>query len=318
MLQGFSTPILLLIFNRPLLTQQIFNKIKEVKPQHLFIAADGPRPNKPLDAAVCQETRKIVDQIDWECEVKTLFRDQNLGCGFAVCSAISWFFDQVEEGIILEDDCLPDVSFFPFCSELLQKYQNDERVFLISGTNMQNGKKRGNESYYFSQYPITWGWASWKRAWKHFSYDIPNFNQTFQSGSINHVFQSSKEKSYWRKKVKRGVTEKDKIWDYQWWFAIWKNKGMAIIPNTNLIINLGFRNTGSHAFLCDCIREPSSSSPILFPLIHPKNKIINFEADRFTYKNAYSHSFLRFLRLVRENGIVEILKYTLNKFKKNK
>jgi hypothetical protein len=312
----FSSPILLLIFNRPQVTQQVFNKIKEVKPQYLYVAADGPRANVPHEAAICEETRKIIDQVDWECEVKTLFRDKNLGCGFAVCSAISWFFDQVEEGIVLEDDCLPNASFFPFCSELLQKYRDDDKIFLISGTNMQNGIKRSDDSYYFSQYPITWGWASWRRAWKRFSYNIQDLDQVFKSAGLNHVFQSSQEKSYWREKLKKGVTEKDKIWDYQWWYAIWKNKGIAIVPNTNLIVNLGFRNTGSHIFLSDCIREPSTSSSMLFPLTHPINKIINFEADKFTYKNAYSHSFPRFLRLVRENGIKEVFKYTLNKVNK--
>jgi hypothetical protein len=281
---------------------------------HLYVAADGPRPGREDDKINCALTRAIINQVDWDCEVKTLFRDENLGCGFGVCSGISWFFEQVEEGIVLEDDCLPDISFFPFCNELLNKYKEDEDIYLIIGSNMQNGVKRGDASYYFSNYPITWGWASWRRAWNHFSYEIPHFHQSFKSGDLNHVFQSFQEKSYWRKKVKLGVTEKRNIWDYQWWFAIWKNKGITITPNTNLIVNLGFRNDGSHIFLHDSLREPSISNPIQFPLVHPKNKIINKFADQYTYKNIYSHSLFRLLRLTRENGIAVILKYAFKIF----
>jgi hypothetical protein len=312
---SFNTPILFLIFNRPDTAQEVFNQIKKIKPRYLYVCADGPRVGREDDKINCKLARAIIDQVDWECEVKTLFRDENLGCGFGVCSGISWFFEQVEEGIILEDDCLPDPSFFQFCSELLTRYKEDESIYLISGTNMQNGINRGQASYYFSNYPVTWGWASWRRAWKYFVYDIPHFNRLFESGEFNHVFQNFQEKLYWRKKIKLSVIEKKNIWDYQWWFAIWKNKGITITPNTNLILNLGFRNTGSHIFLRDSIREPLIKNSIQFPLIHPNNKIIDMVADQYLYKNALSHSFFRFFRLVRENGVMTIVKYTIGKFK---
>lgn len=312
----FPTPILLTIFNRPEETQQVFNQIRLIKPKFLFIAADGPRPGRSTDTELCAETRRIVEQIDWDCELKTLFRDSNLGCGFAVCSAISWFFEQVEAGIVLEDDCLPEISFFSFCSELLIKYKNDETVFLISGTNMQNGIKRGEASYYFSNYPITWGWASWRRAWSHFVYDIPDMNAMLKSGVLDQVFQYRGEKSFWSRKLMRVMTEKKNIWDYQWWLAIWKNKGLTITPNINVIMNLGFRKCGSHAFLTDRTREPQISEPIQFPLIHPSDKTVNVVADRFMYKNAFSHSIPRFYRLVKENGIISISKYIITKLKR--
>ncbi len=318
MIQNFNIPVLLLIFNRPDVTQRTFNSIKAVNPKFLFVAADGPRPGRADDTINCKLTKAIIDQVDWDCEVKTLYREENLGCGFAVCSAISWFFEQVEEGIVLEDDCLPEISFFPFCSELLSRYKEDESVYIISGTNMQNGIIRGDASYFFSNYPITWGWASWRRAWNKFSYNIPDFEKSFNSGDLDHAFQSKREKSYWKTKVKQSETEKKNIWDYQWWFAIWKNGGIAITPNVNLVLNLGFRNTGAHSFLYDTIREPSITFPVLFPLIHPKNKIINRKADLFTYKNVYSHSLSRFIRLTRENGLIRILKYTIFNFLKPK
>jgi len=313
MILNFNTPILLLIFNRPEVTQKVFNQIKAVKPRYFYIAADGPRPDREEDIINCQQTREIIKQVDWECEVKTLFRDENLGCGFAVCSAISWFFEQVEDGIILEDDCMPELSFFGFCSELLEMYKADDTVFLISGTNMQNGYRRGNASYYFSNYPLTWGWASWRRAWSQFRYDVPDFEMAFSSGVLDHAFQSSKEKLYWKNKIKMVESNKKNIWDYKRFYAIWKNKGIAIVPNTNLIINIGFVNSGTHAFLIDSRREPSSLNSIRFPLKHPL-KIIDREADQYIFRNAFSHSIPRLFRLVKENGIISILKYSLSKF----
>ena len=149
----FNTPILFLIFNRPDLTKQVFDKIREIKPLHLFIAADGPRGDKYEDQELCRKTKEIVSLIDWECEIKTLFRDENLGCGRAVSEAISWFFEHVEEGIILEDDCLPSSTFFNYCEILLEKYRWDNNIMHIGGTNFQNGIKRGNADYYFSKIP---------------------------------------------------------------------------------------------------------------------------------------------------------------------
>lgn len=309
MLVNFNTPILLLIFNRPEITLQVFNQIKAVKPQYLYVAADGPRPGRPDDIIACSQTREIINQVGWPCEVKTLFRNENLGCGLAVSSAINWFFEQVEEGIILEDDCLPDVSFFPFCSELLTKYKEDKDVYLISGMNRQNGIMRGNASYYFSNYTVTWGWASWRRAWSKYSFDMPDAEEQFSNRNLDLAFQSVNEKKYWRNKIINLQTEKVKsTWDYQWRFAIWRNKGIGITPNVNLVINLGLRNSSTHTFLKDSRREPSAVLAVRFPLLHPP-KIVDRIADLYTYKNAFSHSPTRIIRLINENGIISIIKY---------
>lgn len=313
---NFDTPILFLIFNRPDVTLQVFDQIKKIKPKHLYVAADGPRENHASDLTDCAKTRQIIDQIDWPCELKTLYRNENLGCGFAVCSAISWFFEQVEEGIILEDDCLPDLSFFLFCGELLVKYREDKSIYLISGTNLQNGFKRGNASYYFSNYPITWGWASWRRAWNKFNYDVPDADQIFNSGLLDHVFQSVHEKRYWRNKIIIAESQKKNIWDYQWFYAIWKNKGISITPNVNLVTNIGFRNNAMHTFLRDSIREPSSTNSIQFPLIHPP-KNIDRRADQYTFKNVFSHSLRRLFRLTKENGIISMVKYAVSRLVHN-
>lgn len=314
--QSFDTPILFLIFNRYDNAQNVFDQIKKVKPKQLYIAADGPRIGYEEDKANCNKTREIISQVDWSCEVKTLFRDQNLGCGIAISSAINWFFEHVTEGIILEDDCLPDLSFFPFCEELLAKYREDENIYLISGTNLQNGIKRGNASYYFSYYPVIWGWATWKRSWLNYNYDLPEFDTTFKSGHLNHIFQSNNEKLYWRTKIQELESQKIKhTWDYQLLYTIWKNKGLCISPNENLVTNLGFRNASTHLFLRDSIREPSITHPLQFPLIHPQ-KVIERKADNYIYKHVFSHSFPRLIRLTKENGISAILRYTLSKFSK--
>jgi len=157
---SLKAPVLLLIFNRPDTTQLVFNKIRKARPAELYIAADGPRKNQPDDPENCRKAREILRQVDWDCKISTLFREENLGCKIGVSSAIDWFFSEVEEGIILEDDCVPDQSFFQFCQELLARYRDDKRVMMISGDNFQFGRRRTDYSYYFSQYVHIWGWLA--------------------------------------------------------------------------------------------------------------------------------------------------------------
>jgi hypothetical protein len=161
-----------MIFRRPDFTSRVFEQIRNVRPARLYIAADGPRSGREGEQQLCIETRAIIEQIDWDCELKTLFREKNLGCKMAISSAIDWFFEQEEEGIILEDDCLPNQSFFRFCDTMLEKYRNDDRIRHISGCNLQHGKKWGTASYYFSNLTHAWGWANWRRVWKDYDRDL--------------------------------------------------------------------------------------------------------------------------------------------------
>lgn len=316
-MKEYDTPILFLIFNRLGTAQQVFNQIRSIKPKFLFVAADGPRENIEGESEKCIETRAILNQIDWNCTLKTLFREKNSGCGLGVSSAITWFFEHVEQGIILEDDCFPDLSFFTYCAELLDKYKEDHNIYMISGTNLQNGIRRGEASYYFSNYTITWGWASWRRAWRYFNYEINDIEYTFKSGQLDHVFPRNEEKIFWMNKFKEAILDKKNIWDYQWFYSIWKNKGIGITPNTNLIINIGFLNNGTHTFLRDSRREPVSINPILFPLIHPTENV-DIQADIFAYEQAFRHSISRFFRLLKENGIFPILNYIFRKIASKK
>jgi hypothetical protein len=172
-----NVPVLLIIFNRLDTTRKVLNSLKEVKPKFLFIAADGPRLNIIGESERCEKVRNwVLENVDWDCEVKTLFRKHNLGCGYGPANAISWFFDNVKEGIILEDDCVPDTTFFEYCSILLEKYRDDNRISIISGTNIDKQKyfSPKSESYFFSVFPLTWGWATWKRNWDNFDFQIKN------------------------------------------------------------------------------------------------------------------------------------------------
>lgn len=254
-----NTPVLLLGFIRSQTAQKVFNEIKKVKPKKFFLAVDGPRSNKPEDKALCQKTRDIAKQIDWECEVKTLFQEKNLGCGLETMTAINWFFENVDEGIIFDDDCIPDQSFFYFCQELLEYYKDNEKIMHISGDNFQEGKKRGNSSYYFSQYTHNWGWATWKRAWKYFDFDIA------------------------------GPEKKKHTWDTQWHLSVKKHHGLAILPNVNLISNIGFNNGATHT----SHESKFSNMPteaMVFPIIHPKKINRNLTADFFTYCEVFGGS----------------------------
>ena len=234
----FDTPILFLVFNRPNTTQMVFERIREVKPKYLFIGADGPRAEMKGEKELCEEVRRIVLDIDWECEVETLFRDTNLGCGQAVSQAISWFFEQVDQGIILEDDCLPEPTFFPFCEKLLAKYKTEERVMHIAGSNFQLGRKRGTASYYYSRYTHVWGWATWERAWNKYDFDIVNYNNNYMAMSERSKFLRVDLLD----KVRNGEID---TWDVQWSFCVNKENGVSIIPQIGLVKNIGF-GSGTH------------------------------------------------------------------------
>lgn len=281
-----DTPILFLIFNRPDTTQQVFNRIKEVRPKFLYVAADGPRPTKLGEIEKCKATRDIIQQIDWDCEVKTLFRDQNLGCGKAVSSGISWFFDQVNEGIILEDDCLPTLSFFDFCQQLLETYRNDQRIWHISGYNLQNGIKRGNADYYFSQETAIWGWATWKRVWNHYNLNLESL-PALEKTSLKENLKASKIHAltalYDYRKVAAGKVD---TWDYQYSYYQLINYGLSIVPNVNLVENIGFTEHATHQNQQKEIHQANKAIDKDFSnLIHPKFVLPDTKADRYTYNN---------------------------------
>lgn len=273
----FATPVLVIIFNRPELTRKIFDQIRKVKPLFLFIAADGPRPDVPGDLEKCAATREISNEINWECELRTLFREDNRGCGHGPAEAITWFFDHVEEGIILEDDCLPDERFFPFCAELLERYRTNEHIAMISGTNLLGQWKPNRQSYLFSALGGTWGWASWRRAWSYFDYSAAAWKTAEGKRRVEETLgrksffrHFSNEFDFYFKEQRRDV------WDFQWYFSRLYHGGYSIVPAVNLISNIGFDGDGTHTFGA---KSPSSLKPtyaLSFPLKHTPIEVDQF------------------------------------------
>lgn len=272
----FETPILFAIFNRPDTTQKVFDQIKKIKPKQLFVSADAPRPNRPDDIESCAQTRKIVKQIDWPCEVKTLFQEKNVGCGVALSSAINWFFDHVDDGIILEDDCLPNNSFFYFCKKLLERYKDDHRVFHIGGTSYRDLMKSPIESdYYFTQIPQVWGWATWKRAWNHYDFSLKNFTEFKKQKIIKNIFENEIIQNAWLNKFE---TQYDKtknktstsVWDSQWVYTVLSQNGLCITPTKNLVANIGFDSRATHTKNTDTFMSNQPAKEIdIKSLKHP-------------------------------------------------
>ncbi|MDQ3535803.1 MAG: nucleotide-diphospho-sugar transferase [Bacteroidota bacterium] len=283
----FDTPILFLIFNRPDTTKRVFERIREVKPRQLFIAADGPRKGNEIDLINCRAARDIVNNVDWDCEVETLFRDANLGCGKALSGAITWFFKNVEEGIILEDDTLPDSSFFTFCRDLLEYYRTSNQILVISGNNFQEGKIRGNASYYFSRYPHIWGWATWRRAWRFYQVNCKDLNEFILSPLFKEVTNSRKERRYWQQLFMKVENEEVDTWDYSWLYTVWSHNGITILPNFNLVENIGFGINATHTFGSNVDYKKNILGSIS-DIIHPNKIIVNRQADMFTFKTYFS------------------------------
>lgn len=286
-----KAPVLFLIFNRPDTTQRVFESIRKAKPARLYVAADGPRPNTIGEAEKCQIVREIATSVDWDCDLHTLFRDKNLGCRVAVSTAIDWFFEHEEDGIILEDDCLPHPTFFRFCEELLNKYRDDQRIMMISGDNFQFGNKRTPYSYYFSRYAHIWGWASWSRAWKHYDVNMRLWPEIRAGRWLHDLFGDRQVVNYWGNIFERVYNSEINTWDYQWTFACLIHNGLVILPNNNLISNIGFdgnaTHTGGQSQFANLTTEP-----MLFSLFHPPYVIRDARADAFVDKIMFRPPFL--------------------------
>ncbi len=254
-LEKFNTPILFIIFKRPEHQKQVFEQIRQVRPTQLFIAADGPRANVPSDTEKCAEARKIIQQVDWPCEVKTLFRDKNLGCGLAVSSAITWFFSHVDEGIILKDDIKPSISFFYYCRKMLDYYRDDHRIFQINGNTahitLEKGYKETTTPYFFNRFAQIWGWATWKRAWDHYDF---NLNFLKKPGALNAMYRTIKQSLHpSNANMISGILNGRyygglDTWDIQWFCTILINGGWCISHKTNLTENIGFDQEATHTW----------------------------------------------------------------------
>ncbi|GBR74727.1 capsular polysaccharide synthesis protein [Candidatus Termititenax aidoneus] len=264
----FQTPVLFCVFNRLETTRRVFAVIQKIQPQYLYIAADGPRTGKSGEQEKAAAVRKfIMDNIDWECDTKTLFRTENLGCNQAITSALNWFFEQEEQGIILEDDCLPALSFFPYCAELLDRYKDNARIYHIAGYTPVEKKSDYAYSYHFTGTPNVWGWATWRRAWRQYCADLSDLPQFSAQKKLNKIFSRVLPRMFFMYIFKHRMQTPDAgTWDYRWAYSVIKNEGFCLTPDKNLILNIGSGadatyNTG------DFFNE--NSYEIKLPLQHP-------------------------------------------------
>jgi hypothetical protein len=274
-----------MIFNRLEESLAVLGQIKMYKPAKLFVAADGPRPSVLGEGGRCEAVRKaVLGGIDWPCEVTTKFSVVNQGCKVAISSAITWFFQHVSRGIILEDDCVPDVSFFPFMESMLERYQDNERITHVGGFNCQNGIKRGPASYYFSKYFHVWGWATWRRAWQDYSLDFTDYEAFLEEDVLGRSFIHPQIAASWQRNFE-SVREKGlDTWDYQWVYLNIKRDALSIIPNVNLVRNIGFNEHATHTKLED-ISVSGNVALSLDPvaLTHPSFVFADNCADLYTY-----------------------------------
>jgi hypothetical protein len=282
-----QTPVVFLVFNRPDTTQQVFDAIRQAKPPKLLVVADGPRATHPDDLEKCTAVRAMIDTVDWDCEVLIDYAHANLGCKNRVSSGLDWVFEQVEEAIILEDDCLPDQSFFPFCEELLERYRDSKKIMAISGDNFQFGRKRTKHSYYFSIYNHCWGWATWRRAWQHYDVKMEQWIKISQVKFLQNFFPNFSAVKYWQNKFDQTHLGKINTWDYQWTFACWYRNGFTILPEVNLVKNIGFDSTGTHTTNQFNPYANLETAPISFPLKHPPEIIQCQIADQFTQNHKF-------------------------------
>ena len=290
------TPVALLIFNRPATTARVFERVRRAKPPALLVVADGPRLDRPDEARLCREAREVVEAVDWPCEVSTNYSDVNLGCGRRVSSGLDWVFDSVERAIVLEDDCLPHPSFFPFCDELLERYRSDDGVMHISGHTFQSlgGSDRGpakalrrlrrrrDPSYYFSRYPHVWGWASWRRAWRHYDFEMSAVRSNSDRSALLESFSDPAECAFWSRTWDEVVRGEIDTWDYQWALTCMRLGGLSAMPSANLVSNIGFGEGAHHTIAAETPLANLPTPGIRLPLTHPEAVLRDERGDAHT------------------------------------
>lgn len=302
-----QTPVIFFIYKRINPTKLVFETISQIKPRNLYIIADGPKNEEEKYA--CLNVREVVSKIDWPCNVKRLYSNNNLGVRDRIISGLDWVFEKEDRAIILEDDCLPDGTFFKYCEELLEFYKNHPKVMTISGNNFMFGKKITSDSYYFTKYHHIWGWATWKRAWEQFHSWDPK-----KSYMDMRIFQNHNERSFWSDKVKLiKLNKMDYTWDYQWSLVCMSQKSMCISPNVNLVSNIGFGAEASNSkFLTKYANIPTYA--MTFPLVHPTKMIWNDYSDRQSSKlffqppSGYLMKIIRLMKFLWKNTFGKFIK----------
>lgn len=296
-------PIVFLVFNRPGLTAQVYERIRAARPERFFVVADGPRRTHPEDRDLCRETRGIVCSPDWPCELQVNLSDTNLGCRRRISSGLDWVFDQVEEAIVLEDDCVPNKSFFEFCSTLLNRFRDEKNVMSIGGSNFQMGHQRGIGSYYFSGITHIWGWATWRRAWRQIDIDLKGWPAVRDSRSLPTLVADKRWQAHWYETFEKTYRGEIDSWGFPWFFTCWCRNALTVVPNVNLVTNIGCGPEATHTKgktdqLYMATRE-------LDELVHPSQLSRNRAADDFLWR---CHILRPLREQRRRNGLVARLR----------
>ncbi len=277
-----DTPVVLVVFNRAETTRRVLAQIRAARPRQLFIVADGPRANRPDDAERCAAVRALIDgEIDWACDVRRNVAESNLGCARRVSSGLDWVFSHVEEAIILEDDCLPDETFFPFCAELLGRYREKQRVAQIAGCSFQKSGLLEGPSYYFSRYPHCWGWATWRRAWQYYDYGMQSWRSSRGESWLAGQFEHVSERQFWVERLDATARNQIDSWAYRWTSAVWARGDLSVLPYQNLVVNIGFGGDATHPQTLSEAATPPVV-PLAFPLVHPVSINRDVTADEYT------------------------------------
>jgi hypothetical protein len=282
MMRGEIAPVVLFVFNRPRLTAQVYERIRAARPERLLVVGDGPRAGRSEDVGQCLTVREMVSHPDWSCELLTNWSDENLGVLRRLSSGLDWVFRTCSEAIILEDDCVPCRSFFEYSSQLLRRYREDSRIMHVSGNNYQDGRRRDEASYFFSRYTLSWGWATWRRAWRHYDVKMSMWPTAYRKRWLEGVVRDRAEVEFWEEVFDRAYRGLIDTWDYQWLFACWWHGGLAIQPNENLVTNVGIGPDATHfqvghSTLGIPAREMGG-------LVHPSEIVRDEEADRYTFR----------------------------------
>ena len=291
MVSAVTTPVVLIVFNRPERTAEVFAAIRAARPSQLFVIADGPRPGINGDVAKCAAARAVIQRIDWPCQVLTRFSEFNIGLRRNISAGLDWVFSQTERAIILEDDCLPEATFFPFCEELLERYAEDRNVGMIGGTNLDPvwNIPNGNDSYYFSQFGHVWGWATWRRAWQLCDHQMTSWPALRKTNWLSHKWATRSAENFWRRHFEDSYTQRRdglSTWDIPWLFTCWRRDLLAIVPRNNLVTNIGFGADATHTKSQTQVAQVPKT-PIQFPLHHPKKIVANTAADHRVQENFF-------------------------------
>jgi hypothetical protein len=293
-MKKLMTPVVIMVFNRPEPTRRVFAAIAKAQPARLLVIADGPRLDQPGESEKCAEVQRVVSSVDWPCKVDTNFAAENMGCRKRVISGLNWAFSLVEEAIILEDDCLPDHSFFQYCAELLERYRENRQVGLISGFNFE-GSFNHSSSYYFTSLMSIWGWATWRRSWQQYDEHMKSWPETKKSGLLKRLFPSQRVVAYWENMFdKMYAGTGPNTWDYQWIFASFSRNWVNILPSTNLVQNIGFAQDATHTKKSDPLAAIRADT-MAFPLRHPSTTTPWQTRTMKLQKIAFARSF--FLRV---------------------